>query len=56
MVNNGRRMTGGELAIVVVGRREDWPGGENSLTPREPTRESNGTLWFGAEFEPEGQV
>ena len=49
-------MTGGELAIVVVGRREDWPGGENSLTPREPTRESNGTLWFGAEFEPEGQV
>ena len=31
-------MTGGELAIIVAGRREDWPGGPRTLTPREPTR------------------
>ena len=27
----------GELAIAIAGRREDWPGGPRTLTPREPT-------------------
>ena len=31
----------------IVGTREDWPGGARTLTPREPTREPNGTLWSG---------
>ena len=43
-----------ELAIVIAGRRGDWPGGPRTLTPREPTREPNGTLWFGAELDPDG--
>ena len=45
-------MADGELAIVIAGRREDWPGGPQALTPREPTREPNGMLWFGAELDP----
>ena len=37
-------MNGGELAMIVIeGRREDRPGGARTLTPREPTREPNGT-------------
>ena len=47
-------MTGGELAVVIEGRREDWPGGARTLTAREPTREPNGTFWFGAELGPAG--
>ena len=39
-------MTSGELAIVIEGTREDWPGGARTLTAREPTREPNGTFWF----------
>ena len=35
--------------IVIAGTREDWPGGAQTLTPRDPTREPNGRLWFGAE-------
>ncbi len=31
----------------IAGTREDWPGGARTLTPREPTREPNGTLWSG---------
>ena len=50
----GAVMTGGELAIVIAGTRGDWPGGPRTLTPREPTREPNGTLWFGAELDPDG--
>ena len=42
------------MAIVIAGTREDWPGGPRTLTPREPTREPNGTLWFGAELDPDG--
>ena len=48
-------MSGGDLAIVIRGRREDWPGGARTLTPRDPTREPNGSLWFGAELEPDGR-
>ena len=47
-------MTGGEMAIVIEGTREDWPGGARTLTAREPTREPNGTFWFGAELGPDG--
>ena len=47
-------MADSELAIVIGGAREDWPGGPRTLTPREPTREPNGTLWFGAELDPDG--
>ena len=48
-------VTGGEMAIVVEGRREDWPRGIRTLTPHDPIREPNGrTLWFGAELAPDG--
>ena len=47
-------MADGELAIVIEGRREDWPGGARTLTPRDPTREPNGTFRFGAELDPDG--
>ena len=48
-------MADSELAIVIGGAREDWPGGgPRTLTPRAPTREPNGTLWFGAELGPDG--
>ena len=47
-------MTVGELAIVIEGRREDWPGGARTLTPRVPTPEPNGTFWFGAELDRHG--
>ena len=41
--------------IVIAGTREDWPGGSQTLTPREPTREPNGRiLWFGAALDPDG--
>ena len=42
------------VAIVIEGACEDWPGGARTLTAREPTREPNGTFWFGAELAPEG--
>ena len=43
------------LAIVIAGRREDWPGGARTLTPHPPSREPNGrTCWFGAELDPDG--
>ena len=42
--------------IVIAGTREDWPGGPRTLTPRYPTREPNGTLWFGAELPAGDQV
>ncbi len=41
------------MAIVIEGTREDWPGGARTLTAREPTREPNGTFWFGAELDPD---
>ena len=40
-----------EGAILIAGRRDDWPGGSWTLTPRHATREPNGTLWFGAELD-----
>ena len=44
-----------ELAVVIAGTREDWPGGARTLTPRESTREPNGrTLGFRAELDPDG--
>ena len=42
------------LAIIIEGRRGDWPGGTRTLTPRAPGREPNGTFWFGAELNPDG--
>lgn len=47
-------MADGEPAIVIAGRREDWPGGAKNLTPRQATREPNGTFWFGADLDPDG--
>ena len=43
-----------ENAIVIAAAAEDWPVGR-TLTPRKATREPNGTLWFGAELELEGE-
>ena len=46
-------MLASEQAIVIAGTGEDWPDGR-TLTPRKPTREPNGTLWFGADLDPKG--
>lgn len=47
--------TDDRLAIIIEGRREDWPGGPRTLTPRDSGREPNGrNLWFGAELDPDG--
>ena len=40
-----------EQAIVIAGTAEDWPD-NRVLTPRKAS--PNGTLWFGAELDPEG--
>ena len=43
--------------IVIAGTREDWPGGAQTLTPRDPTREPNGRiLWFGAALDADGSL
>ena len=43
------------LAIIIEGKREDWPGGPRTLTPLASGREPNGrTLWFGVELNPAG--
>ena len=43
------------LAVVIEGRREDWPGGARILMPCLASREPNGrTYWFGAELDPDG--
>ena len=44
-------MADAEGAILIAGRHDDWPGGPRRLTPRKATREPNGALWFGAEFD-----
>ena len=41
-------------AIVIAGKRDDWPDQPRTLTPRKATREPNGTLWFGAELDASG--
>ena len=51
-----QRQVRGRLAVVIKGTREDWPGGARTLTPRYPTREPNGTFWFGAELPAGDQV
>ena len=48
-------MTGAGPELVIEGTRGDWPNGARTLSPRDPCREPNGqTLWFGAEFDPDG--
>ena len=50
-----RNMTRDGPKIVIKGRREDWPGGARTLTPRDPCREPNRqTFWFGAELDQDG--
>ena len=44
-------MTDDEVAIVIAGRRDDWPDGPRTLRPRQATREPNGALWFGADLD-----
>lgn len=46
-------MPDSEHAIVIAAAAEDCPDGR-TLTPRQTTREPNGTLWFGADLEREG--
>ncbi len=42
-------------AIIIEGRREDWPQGPRTLTPLDPNPEPNRqTCWFGAELAPGG--
>lgn len=47
-------MSNAESAIVIAGRRDDWPDGPRTLEPRMATREPNGTLWFGADLDGSG--
>jgi len=47
-------VTDDDAAIVIAGRRDDWPDGPRTLRPRQATREPNGTLWFGAELDSTG--
>ena len=48
-------MADDSLAIIIEGRREDWPGGARLLTPCKSCRERNRlTVWFGAELAPDG--
>ena len=47
-------MSADEPAIVIAGERGDWPDGPETLRPRRPTREPNGSLWFGAELDGSG--
>ena len=48
-------MADDSLAVVIEGRREDWPGGPRFLMPCPPSREPNRrTYWFGAELDPDG--
>ena len=45
------------LAIIIEGRREDWPGGTQILTPLPPRpREKpfRGAHWFGTRLDPGG--
>ena len=42
-------------AIIIEGRREDWPGGARTLTACKPERERDRqAYWFGAELDPDG--
>ncbi len=44
------------LAIIIKGRREDWPGGARTLTPLPPLprgKPFRGAHWFGAELDPD---
>ena len=48
-------MPGDGSKIIIEGSRGDWPGGAQTLTPRESLLEHNGqTLWFGADLVPDG--
>ena len=47
-------MSADKPAIVIAGERGDWPGGPETVRPRRPTREPNGSLWFGAELDMSG--
>ena len=49
-------MADDSLAVVIEGRRGDWPGGPRLLMPCPPSREPNRrTWWFGAELDPAGE-
>ena len=42
-------------AIIIEGRRDDWPGGARTLIPCKPDREQDRQVhWFGAELDPDG--
>lgn len=46
-------MTDYDAEIIIAGTRRDWPGGTRTLTPRDPCRDPDGTLWFGADLGPD---
>ena len=49
-------MADDSLAVVIEGRRDDWPGGPRLLMPCPPSRDPNArTWWFGAELDPAGE-
>ena len=50
-----RLLKGGTNSSRKVLAASDWPGGAQTLTPRDPTREPNGRiLWFGAALDADG--
>ena len=46
-------MPDSEEAIIIAAAADDWLDGR-TLTPRRATCEPNGTLWFGADLDREG--
>lgn len=48
-------MTDHHAEIIIAGRRRDWPGGTRTLTPCDPCRGRDGTLWFGAALDPDAK-
>ena len=53
-LESGKHMTDHGPAIVIEGKREDWPGGTRILTPLPPEPQKPRACWFGAALDPDG--
>ena len=50
----GKHMVDDGPAIVIEGKREDWPGGTRILKPLPPEPQKPRACWFGAALDPDG--
>lgn len=53
-LDSGKHMTDDGRAIVIEGKREDWPGGIRILTALPPEPQKPRACWFGAALDPDG--